>query len=554
MNRKFAFGSLFVLALFISASFVSIVSAGKATDKTENSSALLSTTIVISQVYGGGGGTTGTYFNDYVELHNVSTTPQSTAGLSLMYGSATGQFASQTTNAFALPTVTLQPGQYYLVQLSAAGTGGVALPVTPDATTTNLTMSGTNGKVALVNGLTPNTCGATATPCTLPNAQIIDLVSYGTANNAEGGASVNNGAALTSVQGGVRKTNGCTETDNNNADFDVITAPVPRNTGSPVSVCGAVAPTNDALGDFNGDGKSDWTVVRNTGGGPNGQITWFEQDNGASSTIFVPFGLAGDSFVPADYDGDGKDDIAVWRPDSTLAYFYIWQSSNNTVRAEQFGITGDVPQVVGDYDGDGKADVAVFRGNGTAIDPCGVGKSTWYYRPSGTPGTNYLYDCWGKNGDFPAPGDYDGDGKNDFVVQQVSVGGAAVFQLKKSAGGVEQVYWGTPTDVIVPGDYDGDGKTDFAVTRGSAGAINWHILERDGGGTGSSPIIFGLSATDFVIPGDFDGDGKADVSVWRPSATAGVTSFFVRRSSDAGFTSFQWGQNGDYPVNNSFRF
>ena len=200
---------------------------------------VVSATFVISHAYGGGGGSTGTYLNDYVELKNISSSQQSLAGLSLMYGSATGQFASTATNAFALPNVSLNPGQYYLVQLGMGGTAGDPLPLTPDATTTNLNMSGTNGKVALVTAaFLPNTCGGSATPCTLPNAAIIDLVAWGTANNAEGGAATNAGASLTSVQGNVRKNGGCTETDNNNNDFDIITAPVPRNTSTAPATCG----------------------------------------------------------------------------------------------------------------------------------------------------------------------------------------------------------------------------------------------------------------------------------------------------------------------------
>lgn len=91
-----------------------------------------STTLVISQAYGGGGGATGTYMFDYVELKNISSVPQSLNGLQLMYGSATGQFGSSSTNIYQLANVTIQPGKYYLVQLSAAGGGGAPLPVTPD--------------------------------------------------------------------------------------------------------------------------------------------------------------------------------------------------------------------------------------------------------------------------------------------------------------------------------------------------------------------------------------------------------------------------------------
>src|ERR1035437_4810594 len=191
----------------------------------------VSTTLVLSQVYGGGGATSGTptYTNDYVEIKNISATNQSLNGLSVDYGSATGNFASSAApNAFALPDVTLNPGQYYFVQLGSTGTVGGPFPVTPDVVTTNLNLSASSGKVALVtSAFVENSCGATGTPCSLPNANIIDLVSYGASNNAEGNAPTNGGTALTNVKGNVRKTLGCTETDNNNADFDIVTAPVP---------------------------------------------------------------------------------------------------------------------------------------------------------------------------------------------------------------------------------------------------------------------------------------------------------------------------------------
>lgn len=197
-----------------------------------------SNSVVISQVYGGGGGGTGTYLNDYVELHNVSSATQSIAGYSLQYGSASGNFGSAATNIYVFPAGTSIPaGGYFLIQLSAAGTAGAALPVPADLVTTNLSMSGVSGKVALVNSGTALGCGATATLCTLPAGSIIDLVAFGAANNAEGGTSVNNGAGLTSTQGAVRKAGGCQDTDNNNNDFDVITAPVPRNSASPILSC-----------------------------------------------------------------------------------------------------------------------------------------------------------------------------------------------------------------------------------------------------------------------------------------------------------------------------
>ena len=54
---------------------------------------------------------------------------------------------------------------------------------------------------------------------------------------------MNNGTALVNTQGAVRKTNGCTDTDNNNNDFDVVTAPVPRKSSSPVVLCTSASPS-----------------------------------------------------------------------------------------------------------------------------------------------------------------------------------------------------------------------------------------------------------------------------------------------------------------------
>src|SRR5262249_27628906 len=70
----------------------------------------------------------------------------------------------------------------------------------------------------------------------------------------------------------------------------------------------------------------------------------------------VQWGLSSDYHVPADYDGDGKADIAVFR-DGT---WFIKKSASDVDAAISWGIWGDKP-VPQDYDGDGKADLAIFR-------------------------------------------------------------------------------------------------------------------------------------------------------------------------------------------------
>ncbi|MEO6489490.1 MAG: T9SS type A sorting domain-containing protein [Ferruginibacter sp.] len=201
-----------------------------------------STTLVISQAYGGGGNTGAPLNADFVELHNISGTSQSTAGLSIQYASATN--AGTWTGVYALPTASIPAGGYYLIRMSTVGATGSALP-TPDATTPTgmeIAMSGTNGKVALVNGII-------ALPgC--PNAGIVDLVGYGTANCNETVAT----AALSNTTGALRNNNGCTETNNNSTDF-TVGAPAPRNSATAPFACGAVSPSLTVTGVINDFGS-----------------------------------------------------------------------------------------------------------------------------------------------------------------------------------------------------------------------------------------------------------------------------------------------------------
>lgn len=205
----------------------------------------------ISQVFGGGGSssTAALYKKDYVELFNAGSEPVNISGWVLAYGSATGNWASAASNTFVFPKGTvIQPCSYLLVACGTAGTGGVDLPVTGDFVTTNINMSSSNGKIALFNAaLTNVACGSEA------KGTLIDKVSYGTANCAEGGTAV---AALTTTTGAVRNGGGMADTDSNVADFTVVSNPVPRNAQSATNPeCGTQPPACPA--DLNADGNVD---------------------------------------------------------------------------------------------------------------------------------------------------------------------------------------------------------------------------------------------------------------------------------------------------------
>ena len=186
-------------------------------------SELGSADIVISQVYGGGGNSGSVYKNDFIEIFNRGTTAVNLSGWSVQYASSTGSSWSVTNLSG-----TIQPGHYYLIQ-EAAGSGGTTALPTPDATG-SISMSATAGKVALVTNQTALTCG---TSC-VPNSAIRDFVGYGSAGSYEGTGPA---PTLDNPSSDSRAGSGCTDTDNNSADFSKVTAN-PRNSASGGVSCG----------------------------------------------------------------------------------------------------------------------------------------------------------------------------------------------------------------------------------------------------------------------------------------------------------------------------
>lgn len=274
------------------------------------------------------------------------------------------------------------------------------------------------------------------------------------------------------------------------------------------------------LFDFDGDAKTDIGIYRPNGA--NGAEWWYlKSSNGGS--FATQFGTASDTIAAADYTGDGKADIAFWRP--STGFWYVLRSEDLTYFAVPFGANGDVP-APSDFDADGKADVAVFRPS----------TATWFIANSTG---NTTIQQFGQAGDLPVPADYDGDGRSDLAIYRPGVG---QWWLLRSTAGTVAYQFGTSADKTVAGDFTGDGKTDAAFWRPSTG--EWYVLRSEDLSFYAFP--FGTS-TDVPSPGDYDGDGKTDAGVFRPSNT----TWYVNRST-AGVLIQQFGSAGDVPLPNAY--
>ncbi|MCX6348217.1 MAG: hypothetical protein NTV79_01765, partial [Candidatus Aureabacteria bacterium] len=249
------------------------------------------------------------------------------------------------------------------------------------------------------------------------------------------------------------------------------------------------------------DGGLNWTVIEELGG---------ETLPGLWTISFssqpIPAYLVLES---GDYDGDGRSEIAVFRPPTGL-----W--AVRELGRTHFGRAGDIP-VSGDYDGDGIAEVSVFRPSA----------GLWAIKE-----VTRLY--FGGSNDLPVPADYDGDGCCDVAVMGKT-------NPRWEIRGITSVNFGNPGNHPAPGDYNGDGSAEIADFQPSSGL--WMIRD-------ITLCYFG-KAGDIPVPGSYQwygstrsaGPFRDQIAVFRPS-----TALWAIRD----YTRLNFGSGGDSPVRGDF--
>ncbi|MEJ7848983.1 MAG: VCBS repeat-containing protein [Pyrinomonadaceae bacterium] len=233
--------------------------------------------------------------------------------------------------------------------------------------------------------------------------------------------------------------------------------------------------------------------------------TWYSNSADAKQAFSkTPAVSSTDVLVPADYDGDGIIDFGVWTPETGI--WSIKRSSDNQAFSIYWGTTTvrsavsikDIP-VPADYDGDGKADIAVWRPE----------TGTWLvlFSSKNYDGTKSEIFSLGKSGDVPVPADYDGDKRADFAIFRTKGNQWLISDSKTNAVRTEK-FGDAATDLFVPADYTGDGKADIAVYRRDT----WLVLNSETSET--EPFYMGF-ADAAPVPADYDGDGIIDFAVFR---------------------------------------
>ncbi|MBT8199338.1 MAG: hypothetical protein KJO36_02355, partial [Acidimicrobiia bacterium] len=194
------------------------------------------------------------------------------------------------------------------------------------------------------------------------------------------------------------------------------------------------------------------------------------------------YGTPGDQPLIGDWDCDGTDTVAMFRPSTGFIHY---RNSNDFGVADRqffFGNPGDVA-LAGDWDGDGCDSFGIFR-NGTL-----------YLSNQLETGIADVKFSFGIPGDEPFTGDFDGDGIDTIGLYRDTTGFVYLTDMVPGTRSVAPTqasfFYGIPSDRIIAGDWDDDGDDTVGIYRASD--RRFYLSNENAQGTADAIIAVGES-------------------------------------------------------------